>query len=317
MIERLERGEANSPSMLEQFAPGVEIVSAKSGSSKILRRETPSPSRKESFRIGETVSQQPEIVVPNPTFAVFKKAISEYSGDPLAKSLLIEKQGPLSVYYAPFEWINPKARVVIVGISPGKTQAARALREAQQALLEGFDEGKALRCAQTSAAFSGVMRSNLISMLDAIGLHKWLGLVSSGQLFGDAAELLQATSILQFPTFIDGENYNGSPEPIKTPMLKRLIFEHFGKMCLRIPNAIFIPLGHVPADVLRVLMEEGIVSSSRVLYGLPHPSAANVERVKYFIGDKDRGSLSPKTNPDLIDEAKEMLIKKVLGLTPL
>lgn len=41
--------------------------------------------------------------------------------------LLIDREGNLSVYYAPFEYVNPAARVVIVGITPGRTQMRNAL----------------------------------------------------------------------------------------------------------------------------------------------------------------------------------------------
>lgn len=36
--------------------------------------------------------------------------------------LLMDSSGPVSIYYAPFEYINPSARVVLVGITPGPTQ---------------------------------------------------------------------------------------------------------------------------------------------------------------------------------------------------
>jgi len=46
---------------------------------------------------------------------------------------------------------------------------------------------------------------------DCIGLPKWLGLRSTDELFGSASELLQTASVLQYPVFLNGENYNGTP----------------------------------------------------------------------------------------------------------
>ena len=33
--------------------------------------------------------------------------------------LLMDASGPVKVYYAPFEYINPSARIVLVDITPG------------------------------------------------------------------------------------------------------------------------------------------------------------------------------------------------------
>lgn len=46
---------------------------------------------------------------------------------PLPDSLLLKKEGKISIYYAPFEYVNENARIVLVGITPGLQQAANAL----------------------------------------------------------------------------------------------------------------------------------------------------------------------------------------------
>ena len=79
-----------------------------------------------------------------PTFATFAPSIKTYQGKPQASSLLMAREGALSVYYAPFEWVNPKARVVLVGITPGMVQAANALAEAQRAMTEGASDRKSV-----------------------------------------------------------------------------------------------------------------------------------------------------------------------------
>ena len=52
--------------------------------------------------------------------------------------LLIDKAGDLKVYYAPFEYVNPEARIVLVGITPGPTQMVNANKEARLALQRGL-----------------------------------------------------------------------------------------------------------------------------------------------------------------------------------
>lgn len=250
----------------------------------------------------------------NSTFAKYQSAIKGYSGDPCALNLLMAQDGPVSVYYAPFEWVNPQARVVLVGITPGRTQAANALSEAKRAMQEDARDTEVLRRAKTTGAFSGAMRPNLVSLLDAVGLQRWLGLSSCSDLFGSAATLLQTASVLQFPVFVGGENYNGTPDPTKHAMLREMVAKHFGKMCAQLPNAVFVPLGPVPSKVLAWLATQGILETRRVLEGIPHPSGANAERIKYFLGQKPRSELSAKTDPDKLDAAKAALIDAVARL---
>ena len=47
-------------------------------------------------------------------------------------NLLMDTSGSVKVYYAPFEYINPSARIVLVGITPGPTQMANANNEARR-----------------------------------------------------------------------------------------------------------------------------------------------------------------------------------------
>lgn len=244
----------------------------------------------------------------------YQSAIKSYSGNPCTEEFLMAREGSVSVYYAPFEWVNPEARVVLVGITPGKTQAANALSEAKRAICEGAALTEALRRAKAIGAFSGAMRPNLVALLDAVGLQKWLGLASCGELFGTAAGMLQTASVLQFPVFVDGENYNGTPDPTKHSLLGEMIEQHFGKMCAQLPQAVFVPLGPVPSKVLAWLAAQGTVHPSRVLDGLPHPSGANAERIKYFLGQKPRSELSVKTDPVKLDAAKAALIESVAKL---
>lgn len=244
----------------------------------------------------------------------YTTGIQGYAGDPCATDLLIARDGSLSVYYAPFEWLNPQARVVLVGITPGRTQAANALAEARRAIAEGATDLEVLRRAKSTGAFSGSMRPNLVSLLDAVGVQSWLGLPTCSDLFGHANGLLQTASVLQFPVFVNGANYNGAPDPTRHPLLRELVINHFGAMCAQLPAAVFVPLGPVPSKVLSWLGDQGIVARSHILEGLPHPSGANGERIKYFLGQKARGDLSAKTDPGKLDAAKAALVKAVMSL---
>ncbi len=224
------------------------------------------------------------------------------------------EDGALSVYYAPFEWVNPQAKVVLVGITPGKSQAANALQEAQRALLSEASPAEVLRRGRASGAFSGAMRPNLVALLDEVGLQDWLGLKTCNDLFESRSNLLQTASVLQFPVYWHGANYNGTPDPTKHPLLRTMVTEHFAKLCEQLPAAVFVPLGPVPTKTLEWLSTRGAVSATRILTGLPHPSGANAERIQYFLGRKSRENLSAKTDPDKLDRAKAQLIKRISAL---
>jgi hypothetical protein len=68
----------------------------------------------------------------------FKTALLNYeTNTPFEPSLLIANDGDLDVYFSPFEYVNRNAKIVLVGMSPGGTQAQNANIAAQNALKDG------------------------------------------------------------------------------------------------------------------------------------------------------------------------------------
>lgn len=232
----------------------------------------------------------------------------------LPKSLLIDAEADLSIYYVPFDYINQDAKIVIVGITPGFTQLKNALIAAQSNIKAGKSFDETLIDIKKKAAFSGAMRKNLVDMLDFVGIQKWLGINSCADLFNIQSHLLHSTSALKFPVFVKGGNYNGTPNMTKHPLLKSHLLAHFGKEAEMLKNSIFVPLGPKPAEAMQLLVKTGVVTESRVLFGLPHPSPASMERINYFLEKKPKSKLSIKTNPDVIDSAKQSIINKLKSL---
>ncbi len=70
----------------------------------------------------------------------------------LPEKLKINDDGVISTYYAPFDYINEKARVVFCGITPGFQQAILALKEASIQLRRGADADEAKRRAKNTGA---------------------------------------------------------------------------------------------------------------------------------------------------------------------
>lgn len=69
--------------------------------------------------------------------------------------LLMDTSGDVKIYYAPFEYINPSARIVLVGITPGPTQMVNANNEALRALQAGKSSTEAIQAAKSVGALSG------------------------------------------------------------------------------------------------------------------------------------------------------------------
>ena len=254
-------------------------------------------------------------------FTRFAPVIQSLSADELAgtalpnEKLRLAQSGAIEVFYGPFEYINPEARVVVVGITPGRTQMMNALREARRQLDSGADHLRTLIAAKRTAGFSGSMRPNLVALLDHIGVNRWLRIDSCDALFGKSADLLQTASVLPNPVFIKDENYNGTPNMIRHPFLREQLLKEFGLVAKQLRSALFIPLGDKVAEALHYAADQNLMDRACILDGLPHPSGANAERIAYFLGNKQRKDLSTKTNPEKLDQARQNLIERINALT--
>jgi len=254
-------------------------------------------------------------------FSRFSPAIrdltsSTLGGTGLPDKLLLDRDGPISVYYAPFDYVNTSARVVIVGITPGRTQAINALLEGQRQIRSGATPQITCMAVKQAASFSGPMRENLVAMLERIGLHTSLGINSCHELFNPSKPLAHMTSLLKYPVLVDNQNYNGSPDPLKHPLLAKLVREHFAMDIKSLAGAVFVPLGDKVASALLQLAGEGFLDKECILNQMPHPSGANGERIAYFLGRKQKVALSKKTDPSKIDAALLSLIAQVQAIRP-
>ncbi|BCM81591.1 hypothetical protein [Methylobacterium indicum] len=240
---------------------------------------------------------------------------AEIREDPtLSGRLVIGSAGDLTVSYAPFEHVVPTARIVIVGITPGAEQARNALLEVRRALVAGASHPDALARAKVFASFSGPMRNALIAMLDHIGVHRSLGISSTGSLWSTHAQLVHFTSALRFPVFRAGENYRGNPSMLRTPLLRAQLDEGLAQEASVLAHAIWVPCGPKAADAVNEMVRRGHLVPERVLDGMPHPSGANAERIAYFLGRSSRDGLSVKTDPVRIDAARETITARMARL---
>lgn len=214
-----------------------------------------------------------------------------HKDDLLIDDLLIARSGKLEMYYAPHnEYLNPSAKVMIIGLTPGFTQMRTAIQEAKSVLEAGGSEEQVCRQAKQAARFAGTMRSNLIQMLNEIDLQRYLKLSSCADLFQEHQTLLHTTSLLRFPVFVEQNNYSGThPNLLSNPFLKQTAFTSIiEELDAMNSNVLIIPLGKIVESALVTLVHEGILDAERCLWGFPHPSGANGHRHKQFSEHQDQ-----------------------------
>ncbi len=204
--------------------------------------------------------------------------------DLLVPGFLLHEAPTWALRYAPFDYVNEQARVVIVGIAPGWYQTEMAFRLARNALRAGQPLAEASKYARQNASFSGPIRKTLVNMLDSIGLHTALGIETCAQLYGERSDLLHTTAAVRYPVFVGNQqNYAGyTPSLFKTPLLRRFVIEVLGGELQRIPDALVIAVGKSIGEALQLLVVEGVLETERCLIGMPHPSGANVHRPAQF-----------------------------------
>lgn len=204
-------------------------------------------------------------------------------------SLLVHRDGPVDVYYTPFDWVNTDARIVLIGICPGRHEMLRAVREARRVLVEGGTVAQALATADTRASFAGPTRRNLVQMLDGIGVHTGLGIASAASLFGEHRDLADSNSLCNFTVQVNGQNYRGSsPRVAEVPFLRAYASQVLAAALEMMPGALVVPLGKaVSGAVATLLVREGRLDPRRCLLGFPHPSGQNGHRAAAFQQARD------------------------------
>ncbi|MGL6173119.1 MAG: hypothetical protein ACRC1P_00710 [Cellulosilyticaceae bacterium] len=210
----------------------------------------------------------------------------------LVEELLIGREKEIEIYYAPHnEYFNKKAKVFIIGITPGFQQMSMAIATARKALELTDNIGQIQYQCKVAARFSGSLRNNIISMLDDIKLNEALNLRSSEELFKEKDELLHTVSLIPYPVFVKRENYSGhAPKLIKNQFLMEYVRNNFIEEFRRLENSenvVLIPLGRAVEEVLCRLQDERIINNNQILEGFPHPSGANVNRLVQFKEHKE------------------------------
>ena len=199
-----------------------------------------------------------------------------------------DEKKKIEIYYTPFEYINEKAKVLIVGITPGLHQMKTSYSTVKNHENSGLTDEKILHEVKKNSSFAGSMRKNLIAMLDQLDLQNHLGIGSTSELFHHANHLVHTNSVISYAVFYNGKNYNGStPDMLKNELLKTYILKNFTTELRSLNHPLIIPLGVNVSKVLHYLAENGYVEQHLMFHGFPHPSGGNGHRHKQFSQNKE------------------------------
>jgi len=214
------------------------------------------------------------------------------TGDVLRDNALwSETEGEFGQFFAPFDWINDSADIVLIGITPGKRQAKSSLKALRAALIAGKPAEEAARIAKLAASFEGDMRDIAAQLMNRFDLHKLFRLTNAAELFAAASYRAHYTSLLRYPVLhwqtkkkkdktkeSGWFDYSGGNSAFTTDMLVRSIAEDFEPEISAFKNAWLVPFGPVPALALAKMAYRGLIDPDRVLPGVNHPSGTQWNR---------------------------------------
>ena len=195
------------------------------------------------------------------------------------KNFLIKREDNIEIYYAPFDYINSKAKIMIVGITPGLQQMLQSF--------EAVNEGRSLKEVKDLSSFKGSMRTTLIKYLDSLNINKKLRIKSCESLFNINSKYLHSTSLIKYPVFDKGKNYSGSGL-LKRKILLDFLEAHFVKELKKLDKTIIVPLGNTVSSTIDYLNNEFKLNLKCFLKGFPHPSGLNVRKDIQFKENKTR-----------------------------
>ena len=193
------------------------------------------------------------------------------------RKFLLKKEKNIEIYYAPFDYINLKAKIMIVGITPGLQQMLQSY--------EVINQGKSFKEVKDLSSFKGSMRTGLIKYLDELKINDILKIKSCESLFNKNSKYLHTTSLVKYPVFDKGKNYSGA-NILKKKILLDFIEKNFLEELKTLNKSIIIPLGNTVSSTIEYLNNKYNLKLACFLKGFPHPSGANARKNIQFKENK-------------------------------
>jgi hypothetical protein len=205
----------------------------------------------------------------------------------------IDAQG-IKIIWAPFDFINRNARLAIIGVTPGPTQAMRSYRAARRAADAGTDPQVALEKAKAESSFRGdVIEPNLKSLLEHSGVAERVGIEDVDQIWTGEAHKLHFTSTVRYPTFINDELFNNQINSLGHTELRRYIETYLVEELRSLPiEATIVVLGKKGPRIVQHAAKIAKLDAKRIV-NLPHPSGNANGAVRDYLSKTKTQSIRP------------------------
>lgn len=215
---------------------------------------------------------------------------SEYT----ERDFLLGNERGYNVFYVPLEFINPQARLALVGITPGRTQMFKAYSVARQAIRAGISNEEALFKAKQAAAFDG-MRSRINEMFDHFEIPRHLGIANAASLWDKDFMHFQPTSIIPNAAFKGEAYFNGPFDTVlKVPLLRQQFEQEFVPSIEKLgKQTVYVAMGPVVDKALLWCVSNGVIMERQFLGYFPHASGSSGSQFAYFLRRKRLEELNP------------------------
>jgi hypothetical protein len=205
----------------------------------------------------------------------------------------------IAILWAPFDYVNRNARLAIVGVTPGPTQAMLSYKAVLSANAKGEDPDVSLARTKAASSFRGkVIETNLKSLLEHSGVSERVGIDDIDQLWSNEAYKLHFTSTIRYPTFLwENDNkkklYNNQIDSLTHPELKRYVETCLAEELSALPtSSLIVALGSKGPRIVRHAAKIAGIDHKRVV-ALPHPSGSAAGAVRDFLTERRTESSRP------------------------
>lgn len=200
----------------------------------------------------------------------------------------------IEILWAPFDFINRDARIVIVGVTPGPNQALLSYNAVRTAAAQGKNPREDLERIKVEASFRGpVMEPNLKSILEHSGLAELAGIEDIDDLWTRESRRVHFTSTIRYPAFINGKLFNNQIDSLGHSELRRYVETFLAEELASVTaEAVIVALGQEGPKIVRHAAKAAGLDPERVV-ALPHPSPSANGSVRDFLSKERTRSVRP------------------------
>lgn len=193
----------------------------------------------------------------------------------------------IAILWAPFDYINREARLALVGVTPGPTQAMLSYKAVLAANAKKENPQSSLAKIKAASSFRGaVMEHNLKSLLEHSGVSEQAGIDDIDNLWTTEAHKVHFTSTIRYPTFLNDKMYNNQIDSLAHYELRSYVEKYLAEELSALPtSALIVALGSKGPRIVRHAAKVAGIDQKRVV-ALPHPSGSATGAVRDFLSER-------------------------------